>query len=105
MKVILDDYPSEENERVVDVQIDPWDTWNADHTLSLIILPLLKEFRRTTQSYPSNLTSMEDWYMILDQMIYTFEFLANGDFDSTDDAMKVQHGLNLFAQYFRDLWD
>ena len=35
--------------RKVSVKIDPWDSWNADRTLALIALPLLKQLQETKQ--------------------------------------------------------
>ena len=34
------------------VKIDHWDTWSMDHTLSYIILPMLKQLRNTKHGYP-----------------------------------------------------
>ena len=34
------------------VKIDRWDSWSADHTLSLIILPMLKQLRDTKHGSP-----------------------------------------------------
>jgi len=52
MKVTLGPYPEGEEERVVDIQVEDHDTWNVDHTLSMIALPLLKKFREMTQGAP-----------------------------------------------------
>lgn len=35
------------------VKIDHWDTWSMDHTLSQIILPMLKQLHATKQGAPS----------------------------------------------------
>jgi len=83
--------------RKIHIQIDPWDTWNMDHTLSLIILPMLQQLRETKHGAPN----VEDpdvpdhlkstaappkknewdtdanhflrWDWVLDEMIWTFE--------------------------------
>lgn len=47
MKVHLGDYTHGDEERIIDIQIDPWDSWNADTTLSLIALPLVKQLKET----------------------------------------------------------
>jgi len=39
-------------ERNISVHLDPWDTWSADHTLALIILPLLKALGDSKQGAP-----------------------------------------------------
>lgn len=38
--------------RQIKVRIDPWDSWSADYTLALIILPLLKQLHKTKQGAP-----------------------------------------------------
>lgn len=38
--------------RKIEVRIDPWDTWSADHTLSYIILPVLKQLKATKHGSP-----------------------------------------------------
>lgn len=31
--------------RVIKIKTDPWDHWSADHTISLLVLPILKDLR------------------------------------------------------------
>jgi hypothetical protein len=79
--------------RKINVHIDNYDTWSMDHTLSLIILPMLKQLKATSHGHPisdpedaphigkgdeteygSSDTNVEArWNWILDEMIYTFE--------------------------------
>ena len=40
------------------IKIDRWDTWNMDHTLALIVLPMLKQLKSTKQG--SFLVDLED---------------------------------------------
>lgn len=47
MKVFIDDYPDGDEERKVEIQIDPWDSYTAGHTLALIALPLIKQLKET----------------------------------------------------------
>ena len=47
MKVFIGDYPDGDEERKVEIQIDPWDSYNADHNLALIALPLIKQLKET----------------------------------------------------------
>jgi hypothetical protein len=37
--------------RKIKIRIDKWDTWNADHTLALIVLPMLKQLKATKHGY------------------------------------------------------
>jgi hypothetical protein len=39
-------------ERQVYVKIDPWDTWSMDHTLSHIVVPMLKQLQATKHGAP-----------------------------------------------------
>lgn len=87
------------------VKIDYWDSWSCDHTLSPIILPLLKQLKATKHGYgmiedvdvPKHLQSWyalpkETWEWdgnaearyewVLDEMIWSFEQLCNDDHDS-----------------------
>ena len=83
--------------RKVKVRIDPWDTWSMDSTLSLIILPMLRQLKDTSygtpftldEDVPEHLRStavapkehdwdIDDnhdkrWEWILDEMIFAFE--------------------------------
>ena len=42
----------EKKERKIKIHFDPWDSWSADHTLALIILPLLKQLDKTKHGAP-----------------------------------------------------
>jgi hypothetical protein len=44
--------------RIEYVKIDPWDVWNMDHTLSPIILPMLKQLKEV--KHGSGFVDMED---------------------------------------------
>lgn len=52
MKVNIGRYPKGDKERKISVQIDKWDTWSADHTLALIIAPLLQKMKEDKQGAP-----------------------------------------------------
>jgi hypothetical protein len=90
------------------VKIDYWDTWSMDHTLSPIILPMLKQLKATKHGYgfiddedvPNHLRSIhalprEQWEWdgnaearyeyVLDEMIFAFEHLVD---DSWEDAYR-----------------
>lgn len=111
MKVILPN-PNDENSLEV-VQIDEWDTWNMDYTLSLLIVPMLKQLKQDGHGYPANLNSVEAWHDILDKMIWSFEqsldhYESAFDIDKADwkeQQEKMQDGFRLFAEYYTSLWD
>ncbi len=53
MKVSLGKYPRKFGaERKIKIQIDKWDTWSMDHTLSIIIHPLLVQLQATKHGAP-----------------------------------------------------
>ncbi len=51
-------YIESKRKRTIKVKLDPWDTWSMDHTLALIILPMLKQLKETNQGYA--LVDLED---------------------------------------------
>lgn len=89
------------------VHIDPWDTWNMNDTLALIILPMLKQLRATKHGAP--MVDIEDvpealrptaeqleaynydgstdpnfflrWDWIMDEMIFAFEHLVDDEWE------------------------
>lgn len=98
MKVFIGKYPKNPNkERRVNIRIDSWDTWNMDSTLSLIILPMLKQLKEQKQGSPfvsdddvpdalkstsappkeSEWDTDDNWFArwdyVLDEMIFAFE--------------------------------
>ena len=87
------------NQRYVDIQIDEYDTWNADHTLALIIHPLLVKFRENILGVPhidsadvpdevwrgeTNEDEIEfkKWTWIVDEMIFAFSKDLDEDWES-----------------------
>lgn len=97
-------------------KVIPTELWNLDITLAEFALPRLRQFRKetidphTVYGFPSNLT-LEEWVVILNKIIFSFEMVANkfGDepFDKVVYAkheLKYNEGMNLFKEYFRELW-
>ena len=108
-------------DRKVDIRIDYWDTWNMDHTLTMIIAPMLKQLKATTHGAPlvdnedvpehlrsTGETSSDDhiddnhfarWDWVLDEMIWTFEAILEGeskfyDHSEVDDNASLRDQLN-----------
>lgn len=102
-------HPEEIEKSGYTVEIDPWDSWNADVTLAHIIAPLLRQLKETKHGYPASMTDTR-WDEILDEMIWAFEYKSN-NFDSLMDKNidETQQRLNaafkLFGQYYENLWD
>ena len=89
--------------RKVKIRIDPYDTWSMDHTLALIILPMLKQLKATKhgsplvddEDVPEHLRSTSApakenewdtdanhhvrWDWVIDEMIWSFEQELNDD--------------------------
>ncbi len=103
------DWVHSKKNRKVKVRIDKYDTWNMDHTLALIVLPMLKQLKATKHGSPytddedvpehlrstaaTPLTQEEKdcghsddnwfkrWNWIMDEMIYAFEMELDGDWE------------------------
>lgn len=83
------------------VKIDRWDTWSMDHTLGVIVLPMLKQLQKTKhgsplvddEDVPDNLKSTnakpkeneydidefhhDRWDWVMNEMIFAFESQFN----------------------------
>ena len=90
--------------RKIKIRIDPYDTWSVDHTLALIIVPMLKQLKARQHGAPNvddedvleNLRSInakpkEDWEVdefhfdrwdyVMDEMIFAFEHIADTEWE------------------------
>ena len=100
-----DDDDLETFKREEDIVIHNYDTWNMDHTLALLIVPMLKQLKETKHGAPCVETSdvplflkptqlevvryKEDgttdknffkrWDYVMDEMIWAFEQIADDD--------------------------
>ena len=87
------------------IKIDRWDSWSMDHTLSPIILPMLKQLQATkhgsplvdNEDVPDHLKSTaappkenewdtddnhhKRWDWVMDEMIFAFEHKVNRDWE------------------------
>ena len=92
------------------------DLWSLDHTLSELILPLLKRFK-AMKRHAYTVTELVEigvddekamakkWESVLDEMIEGFESHLSGDDLDQERNLKVKKGLQLFADHYQDLWD
>ena len=97
----------EDFERDEDIVIHPYDTWNMDHTLAIIIVPMLKQLKETKHGAPNvdcidvpmklQPTQLEvvryreegetdknffnRWDYVMDEMIWAFEQIVDDDND------------------------
>ena len=103
--VSLCNWIESKRKRTIKIKIDRWDTWSMDHTLALIIVPMLKQLKETQHGagntddddVPEHLRStvaepkenewdidsnhFKRWDWIMDEMIWAFEQLADDDND------------------------
>jgi hypothetical protein len=108
--------------REVSVELHPYDTWNLDHTLALIIAPALRRFRDETCSFPfafecaddpTGDRGLEGWRAALDKMIASFESMyieyevapILSKEERASRAVIRQEGFDLFARHYTDLWN
>jgi hypothetical protein len=100
-------------EQKIKIHIDRWDTWSMDYTLAPIILPMLKQLKKTKHGAPyvdpkdvpkelhpkkqtkkqkdngeTDSTHFERWDWVLDEMIWAFEQKCRDDWMSDYDYNK-----------------
>ena len=117
MKVNIGPFPSKDEWRKIEVRIDKYDTWNMDHTLALIIYPMLLQLRDTKPGVPGEFADVggeqygvqdsfdfyqethnesfdkgcENWNIVMDKMIWSFEQLQDEDY-----SKKYYHGEGIY---------
>jgi len=103
MKVNIGDYTDDNTPRQIEITIDEYDTWSMDHTLALIIVPMLKQLKATKHGGPfvddeyvpedirstaappkENDWDVDDnhfarWDYVLDEMIWAMEQIVDHD--------------------------
>lgn len=111
------------NKRKVEIRIDQYDTWSMDHTLSLIVVPMLKQLREAKHGYPladpedaphigvgetdpndlSDSLADDRWNWILGEMIWAHEQIIDEYSDRNyynpyekDETPEVSEGLQPF---------
>ena len=75
MKAYIGPFKKNTDQRKIDIRIDNYDTWNMESTLAYIILPMLKQLKKTKHGSP--------WFEEFDQTSnstqYCFDFYEEGD--------------------------
>ena len=111
--------PKPRFKRKVSVEIHDSDAWSVDHTLALVIAPLLRYYRDKAGGADSTgSTDAEDfpgignpkeshdgerWRKLIDELVWTFERIASEDTGEQTEA-RVKNGLRLFGKYYQHLW-
>jgi hypothetical protein len=84
--------------RKIKVRIDPYDTWSMDHTLALIVHPMLVQLKETNHGYfnsdpedaphigqdegtdfTNDTKALDRYNWIMDELIWTFEQLISDE--------------------------
>lgn len=97
------------------VKIDRWDTWNMDHTLGLIALPMLKQLKATKHGSPfvddedvpkelkstsappkenewdTDANHFKRWDYVLDEMIFAFEHKLDDSWQDEFRSGNIDH--------------
>ena len=104
------------SKRKVEIRIDPYDTWNMDHTLGLILVPMLKQLKetkhgssfvddvdvpeelRSTMAPPVGYLETDDnhhkrWEWVIDEMIWAFEQIV----DDTSNEQFYDHSVTPYV--------
>ena len=115
MKVNIGTY--KDKDRIIEIEIDDYDTWNLDHTFSLIAIPLLEKYKEDVLKdmfhpvldsdvhyLPDDDNVAEEknneWIDIIDKMIYAFKGIADSpdffvDYDSISHEEAKEKGYDL----------
>ena len=82
------------------------DTYNLDMIIAQFIVPRLELFKKLTDCYPHQFDSMEEWHEILNKMITAFKVISckTGCKRSEEDRAIINGGLDLFREYYNELW-
>jgi hypothetical protein len=85
---------------------DDSETWSLRDTIANFILPRIKVFRKITCGTPSILENEKAWDDILAKIERAFELVAKDNtYSWTKEEIKAyEEGMQLFAEYFMDLW-
>lgn len=115
-------------QRKISVQIDRWDTWSMDHTVGLIVLPMLKQLKASKHGAPHvadrdvpkhlrstaapplsdeevNCGAVDDlhfkrWEWVLEEMIFAFETKSGSLQDWDDQFFSGRHDWTSVASVF-----
>ena len=85
---------------------DDSETWNLDATISKFIYPRLKVFIddvKRLECHPSSIP-FDTWVDILERMSKGFEILSQDNERTEDETKVIEEALDLFRQYFHNLW-
>lgn len=92
------------------INVDDWDVYCLDETISKLLVPLLKKYKDISDGYPADrFESLDEWNAEIQKMIDGFSIVASGGSDGNHELipeknMIVKEALASFAKNFNDLW-
>lgn len=121
MKAFIGNFPKDgKGKRKIEVEVHSWDLQNIDHTIAIVVLPLLKYLRKNAQSAPE--VDLEDvppglrsvkiikknnieinknyfgrWKYVLDEMIWAFQQISSRKCYSMKYAMSSSPPLRIVS--------
>jgi hypothetical protein len=126
IKEISKGKPERRKKMLKDYEDKGWtdrDTWSLDYTIAQFVLPRLKRFREVASGCPGIFCPIDDngkpmkgrgipkdgmkhWHKLLDEMIVGFQLMNDGNqfLGSKEDYKKMNKALDLFREFFFDLW-
>lgn len=84
-----------------------YELWGLHVHLAELIAPRLRRFASwfEGQSRPLNCKDPEQWVAYINKMARAFELIAKDSGLSEVERKEVKEGLDLFREYYFDLWD
>lgn len=84
---------------------DDSETWALDETIARFALPRLRRFRQLNCGHPSNLSGLDEWNGILDEIEWYLGQVAACEFDAAPEHVnRMIAARKLWGEYFEDLW-
>lgn len=135
MKVNIGKYTDNPKKRKIKIKIHEYDVWSMEHTLALLIVPMLKKLKNVKRGapivkdehVPKNLKAKNSimitkdhvdenffkrWDYVLDEMIWAFEAIVSdrtweieGEQARKEAVERMENGTKLFGIYYQNLWD
>jgi len=80
-------------------------SWDLGFHIMKKALPILKKYKTESHGHPGMFSEAE-WVFILNTIIEGFELYVNGyEYESLDNAIKIQDACDLFGKYLTCFWD
>jgi len=85
------------------------DTWSLDCIIVRFVLPRLRLFVQYPDSVPMSVDSQEEWEGMLTEMVRGLELylqdVCEGDLVNKKERNEMEEGMQLFKDYFENLWN